>query len=100
MLYAVWSEPNVDYQAQHFGKTVLAGDALRDFCVWYAQLSPEQMIYWDRFVSGLKPGTALVEQIQQFRFPDEPAAEKAGSSAESGADAVKSLLLQALRDES
>ena len=36
MLYAVWSEPNVDYQAQHFGKTVVAGDALRDFCIWYA----------------------------------------------------------------
>ena len=62
-----------------------------------AQLSPEETNYWERFVSGLTPGNALVEQIQQFRFPDEPAAEEPTSSAESRADAVKSLLLQALR---
>lgn len=100
LVYAIWSEPNVDYQTQHLGRTLLDGDGLRDFCIWYATLSPEEAEHWDQFVSGLRPGKELADQIRQFHFPDESPAAAASSPSESRADAAKSLLLEALKDES
>jgi hypothetical protein len=68
-LYAEWSTPNAAFQQAHFGKTVLAGQTLLEYCTWSSGLADDQRQAWDEFVATLKPGPGLAAKIQGFVFP-------------------------------
>ena len=71
-LFALWSEPAVSYQEEHFGRVVLDNEDLGDFCEWRRELSKKRGREWDRFVKPLQPGAALIETLKEFRFNGEP----------------------------
>lgn len=67
-LYAMWSEPNDKAQKEHFGRVVLEGTALGEYCLWYRGLSDREAKEWDSFVSSLESNAALVDRIRSFQF--------------------------------
>jgi hypothetical protein len=85
--YAFWSEPEEDFQKEHFGRVVLTGEDLSQYVIWRNGLTQEEARLWDDFVSGLAPGEELQERIRSFQFPDAP----------NLADTPRGLLLDALK---
>ena len=69
--YAIWSEPNQEMQTRIFGKTVLSGEPLAEYCFWHQALSQTEAEHWEGFLSDLKPGNGQLELIKTFRLPDE-----------------------------
>ena len=65
--HAQWSVPNADKQREHFGKPILTGRDLVDYCLWHKGLGPDHAREWDELISTLEPDTALA-RIQTFRF--------------------------------
>jgi hypothetical protein len=71
--YASWAQADQDYQKEHFGKVVLTGDELMQYCLWRSSQDKQKGGEWDAFVASLQPGSGLVERLDTFRFPGEPA---------------------------
>ncbi len=71
LFYARCSEPNEEFQKEHFGKLVLSEKALAEYCSWRDSLNEENEREWDSFVADLDPNQDLEEEIGTFRFPDE-----------------------------
>jgi hypothetical protein len=71
--YASWAQPDREYQKKHFGKVVLTGDELTQYCLWRSGQNTQQGGEWDAFVASLQPGSGLVERLDAFRFSGEPA---------------------------
>jgi hypothetical protein len=71
--YASWTQADAAYQKKHFGRVILAGDELTRYCLWRCSLDAQRGGQWDGFLAGLEPGRGLVEKLDAFRFPDEPA---------------------------
>lgn len=90
LCYALWAEPQSEFQKTHFGGVVLAGEDLSTYCLWYRSLTPAEMKGWDTFVEELRPGDDLSEKLAAFRFPGE-----AVSSADDGE--TKSLATTAVQ---
>jgi len=78
--YASWSQANENFQREHFGKVTLTGDGLTQYCLWRSSLDMQRGGEWDAFLSGLQPGSGLVERLDAFRFQGEPA--QAGTNAQ------------------
>jgi hypothetical protein len=70
--YASWAQPDPVYQQKHFGRVVLTGDELTQYCLWRSSLDAQQGDQWDAFLASLQPGSRLAEQLDAFRFPGEP----------------------------
>ncbi|MEQ8784705.1 MAG: hypothetical protein RIC55_00325 [Pirellulaceae bacterium] len=70
--YAFWSEPRAAAQEAVFGRVVLDGKELGEYCLWYAGLSDDEAQQWDAFLATLRAGDALAEKIGTFRFSNEP----------------------------
>jgi hypothetical protein len=70
--YANWSEPDEAAQRRHFGKVILSGDDLSQYCLWRGGLDPNRAAEWDALLAGLQPGRGSKEQIEAFRFAGEP----------------------------
>jgi hypothetical protein len=75
--YASWSTANESFQIERFGAVILSGEELLQYCLGVASLSAKHAGEWETFLAGLKPGPALAEQIDAFRFTDESAATSA-----------------------
>ncbi len=73
LLYAVWDEPNDLTQQLLFGGTVLSGERLLTYAMWYAGLSDAERTAWDEFLAGVSPGPDLLPRLRAFRFPGEAA---------------------------
>ena len=71
--YASWTQANPEFQEQHFGRVILTGDELTQYCLWRSSLDAQQGDQWDAFLAGLKPGEGLAKTLDAFRFPGEPA---------------------------
>lgn len=69
ILYAFWAETDSNAQRDLFGKTVISGESLVEYCLWYKGLSPEESDRWDEFLSTLKPSSAL-NRLKAFRFDE------------------------------
>jgi hypothetical protein len=89
--FASWSEPEADYQKEHFGCVFLDGDALAMYSFWYRQLASSEAAEWERFLNGLDPTQALVERLEAFRFR--------GGAAADGAELLRKAILKK-REES
>jgi predicted amidohydrolase len=90
--YAIWSDPDVETQQARFGRTVLTGQGLAEYVLWYESLDAEQAKVWDQFIDQCLPGPQLRTRIEAFRFPD----EQADSTPLS--DIPRTLLLNVLED--
>jgi hypothetical protein len=66
--YAGWSNPNVQFQEEHFGKTVLDEEDLSQYCFWQGTLSEKQAREWESFLENLKPGPELTNNLATFHF--------------------------------
>jgi hypothetical protein len=91
-LYCSWSQPNEDFQREHFGKIVLTGENLAGYCSWRENLSKDKARQWSTFVGELNPTNGLEEKIQQFRF-----SEKQQTTDSSSDERIRDLLLSGLR---
>jgi hypothetical protein len=65
--YALWAEPDRAFQQAHFGRVVLEGRDLLDYCVWRRTLPAANARALDDFLGILKPGGDLAEQVRAFR---------------------------------
>jgi hypothetical protein len=70
--YASWAQADQEYQKEHFGRVVLTGDELTQYCLWRSSQDKQKGGEWDAFVASLQPGSGLVARIDAFRFPGEP----------------------------
>ncbi|MEI7729022.1 MAG: hypothetical protein WCO56_05605 [Verrucomicrobiota bacterium] len=86
--YAAWVQPDVTAQKAHFGKMVLAGDALAKYAVWRANLPAAQGAEWDKFLGGLAPGKNLEQRLDDFKFTG----GGEGSGAEKAVNLIKAGL--------
>jgi hypothetical protein len=77
LVYAIWTEPDIEYQVEHFGRTLLQGKPLLDYESWRRDLDAEDRRIWDELVDLLRPGADLRARIEALRLPVhvEPPAE-------------------------
>lgn len=100
-LYAMWSNPNVDFQEKHFGRVVLDDEDLLEYCEWRPGLSKKQGRQWDKFVRSLRPGEALIQSLNDFKFKgeaDRTAILKPSEVKWSIASSVVSVIVHALEE--
>lgn len=71
ILYAVWATPNATAQQGRFGSVVLEGQRLRDYIVWYDNLTSEERSEWDGLLETVRPESAWKETLRKFRFTNE-----------------------------
>ncbi|TFG89050.1 MAG: hypothetical protein E4H18_00975 [Hyphomicrobiales bacterium] len=64
--YAYWSKPATAFQQKHFGKILLEGKPLADYCLWRSGLSAEEGAEWDAFIDRLQPGKGLRGALESF----------------------------------
>lgn len=93
--FAYWSEPNKEFQKQHFGDIVLNDKSLGEYVFWYCSLKPAEVAEWDRFIGGLNPDADWKSVVKDFRFSFDPKPDLAepNKSVTSLADKPRSLLL-------
>jgi hypothetical protein len=68
--YANWSSANEVFQKDHFGKVLLAGFELIEYCAWHAGLNEKQMKEWETLLTSLKSGERMVEKLDAFQFSE------------------------------
>ena len=73
IFYATWGEVNEVFQKQHFGQLVVQDQALMDYWHWHAGLDKDQLKQWDNFISALKPGPDLADELRHFCFASDEA---------------------------
>jgi hypothetical protein len=78
--YATWAQADKEYQKKHFGKVALIGDELTEYCLWRSSLNMQRGAEWDAFLSGLQPGTGLMDRLDAFRFLGE--SDEAGTNSQ------------------
>ena len=71
--FAIWAQPDQEYQRVHLGKVTLTGDALTRYCLWRNGQDAQHGDEWDNFVANLQPGDDLLTKLDAFRFTGEPA---------------------------
>ncbi len=96
--YAAWSEPNREYQQEHFGRVVLANEDLAQYCIWRENLDEGKAQEWDSFILSLNPGEDLIGRLNTFQFSADR--QKGLDSEESDlAKKLRELILAALKAE-
>ena len=78
--YASWAQADQENQKQHFGRVVLTGDELTQYCLWRSSQDELAGGEWDAFVASLQPGSGLVERVDAFRFRGE--SDQAGTNCQ------------------
>jgi len=90
--YASWSTPDRDFQARHFGRVILDGKELAEYCYWEKSIEADKAMGWDDFISTLDPNTEIIPAIKAFRL----SGESAEPNAPDLADVPRTLILKAL----
>ena len=92
LFYAFWSMPNEDFQRERFGKVVLAGEPLAEYCVWRKGLTVAEGEEWDQWLSTLAPDNVM-QRLKEFRFSsDAPLPATAEEKPKSLADKPRELI--------
>jgi hypothetical protein len=95
LCYASWSNPDVQFQTARFGRVILAGDELTQYCLWQSGLGGEQGHEWESFLAGLQAGPELKKKLAAFQFAAESVAKGKQNQLEIG----RKLLSDALGKE-
>lgn len=82
--YASWSQPDDQFQREHFGRTILSGDNLLSYGIWRAGLSDARAGEWETFLSGLLPGGELTNKVATFEFAAGPEEKSAAADFAKG----------------
>jgi len=69
--YAVWAEPDEQFQKAHFGKIVFHDEDLVEYCLWHLGLGDSERRQWDEFARSLAPDQDLLKRLEAFRFDNE-----------------------------
>ena len=97
LCYAGWSNPNTQFQIEHFGSVLLDDTLLSQYCFWQGTLKAEQTRQWESFLANLKPGPGLKINLEDFQFTGEVAPAPAMiKGKENYAYVGRKLLLEAL----
>jgi len=88
--YASWSLPDGQFQQEHFGRVILAGDELLKYCLWHGGLTETQGSEWDKFLTGLRAGEELTAKLEAFQFAGD--GQKQSGSITTGKDLLKTAL--------
>ncbi|MGD1087418.1 MAG: hypothetical protein ABR955_01650 [Verrucomicrobiota bacterium] len=97
--YVSWARADKRFQSEHLGRVALTGDELTQYCLWRSSLDMQRGGEWDAFLSSLQPGTGLLERLDAFRFPGEPAQVETNAQQKIPGPSVypRELLKSALR---
>jgi hypothetical protein len=87
--HAQWVEPAREFQIEHFGREILAGERLARYCAWRSGLSGDDGRPWDAAITALQPGPGLRAAVEAIALPP-------GSTADP-APGIE-LILEALAD--
>ena len=68
LCYARWSSPGEPWQTAHFGKVILDGDDLAQYCLWQNGLDAKTAGAWENFLAKLQPGDELKAKLVTFKF--------------------------------
>lgn len=98
MLFAMWADPNDEFQRAHFGRVVLTRTLLYEYVGWREDLTVAERTAWDAFVDALKPGPELATRLEAFRLPV-PTTMPSSAPAEPADEAPRGakLILSGLR---
>lgn len=88
--YASWSAANRSFQEAYFGRVLLRGEELLQYCLWHASLNATYASEWDALLNSAKPNTALTTLLDDFQFSGET------SLTNSAAELPRALLRTAL----
>ncbi len=70
--FAIWTEPDVQFQEAHFGRVIFDGERLATYITWHEGLTAEKSKEWETFIEGLTPSSDLRAVFDRFRFEGEP----------------------------
>ena len=79
--YASWADPDEKFQKEHFGKLILGGDELIQYCLWRGRLEEKRGAEWDAMLAGLQRGAGWKEKLEAFHFSGEPTSAATGTNA-------------------
>ncbi len=79
--YASWADADEQFQKEHFGKLILGGDELIQYCLWRGELRNKRGAEWDTMLAGLQRGEGWKEKLEGFHFSDEPMPATTGTNA-------------------
>ncbi len=74
ILYAVAATPDEKFQTAHFGRTLLDGEKLMQYCMWHKALTAAEAKQWHDLLVTIKP-TDSMDRVRDFRFAGRPATE-------------------------
>jgi hypothetical protein len=96
VLYAFWSMPQENVQTQQFGRVVLDGRKLGEYCLWYGGLSPKEQQEWDALLQTFDADGPWIERLKTFRFAadGEQRQEDTGDAASTGIDLLTDVLAE------
>jgi hypothetical protein len=101
--YASWCDPDEKFQKEHFGKLILGGDELIQYCLWRGGVGEKRGAEWDAMLAGLQRGEGWKEKLEGFRFSDEPVPATTGTNAPpqipSGVDFAQRLITAGMQKE-
>jgi hypothetical protein len=98
--YNVCSDPNKQFQQEHFGRVVLGGEDLAQYCLWRKSLDEEKGKEWDTFLLSLNPTQDLEERVGSFQFSDYEQKRKEGNVRESDLpEKPRALILAGLKEK-
>jgi len=66
-LYALWVEPAIEFQEQHFGKVVIEGDDLAEYAMWENSLQDKQRKDLREMLARTDEQSAI-DRLLKFRF--------------------------------
>lgn len=72
LCYAIWSEPDHDFQQRHFGQITLEGKPLATYCSWRVSLDDREGAEWDRFLENITAADDVATAVSEFAFSGEP----------------------------
>jgi len=70
--YALWSKPDEKFQKARFGKVLLTGQTLMNYCTWRQGLSADEAKLWDAVLMKHKPGKNLAAAVEAAADPNKP----------------------------
>jgi len=65
--FAAWAEPDRDFQMEHFGEVVLAGQELSHYVLWESTLPPKKRQEWEETLRQCSPGDGIPNGVERFR---------------------------------
>jgi hypothetical protein len=96
LCHADWVAPKEDFQKAHFGRVLLTGEKLLNYCIWRTSLEEKKAVEWEQFMANLKPAEDTIGKLKNFRFAGEP--EKIDSKGpRRSSDIGKELIQKALQ---